>query len=388
MSADISLLPEGLRKKEETLKGVAPQEPPKEEAADMHFFIPKEEGEDIEVIEVDEGELDQVLAGEPTLTKFAFYATNLIDDIKSRLFKPKPIVAPPKVPPQFFKAPPVKPPSAVGAKPGAPSPAGAAAPAMPAVGAPKPEAGKAPTPSLLTMMQAPAPGKPGGTGATGRAKAQIAPFAVAPRRVRVIKRVRKPVRVSFVSEEETRLMHVDVKKRRFTFIIMTVLFIVLLAGGYELLDYQRQQAQASLDQANAQLAQVNGDISEKLKVWSSFQNLEPKLKALAGLLDQHVSPTQLLDDLENNTLPTVSYDTFSLATDGKVTLSVTADSLETAAKQVLVFQTAPFVKTVDASNYAIDYNPKDKTAVMDVKFQVVLTLADDAMRFAVNAPQP
>ena len=88
MSSDISLLPEELRKKEEALKTSAKQEPPKDEGSGMKFFIPAEEGEDIEVIEVDEGEIDQVLAGEPTLTKLAFYATNFFEELKSKLFKP------------------------------------------------------------------------------------------------------------------------------------------------------------------------------------------------------------------------------------------------------------------------------------------------------------
>ncbi|MFA5185674.1 MAG: hypothetical protein WC551_04250 [Patescibacteria group bacterium] len=381
MSADISLLPEGLRKKEEALKSAAPTEPPKEPGTDMRFFIPQEEGEDIEVIEVDEGEIDQVLAGEPALTKFAFYATSLFDDLKSKLFKPKPIVAPPKAPPQFFKAPPPKAPGQVPA----PAKPGTMAPIQPAGAMPVAGAATA-GPSLLPTVggETAKPAVPGM--AQAKTKASIAPFPVAPRRVRVIKRVRKPLRVSFVSEEEVRMMHVDVRKRRFTFVLMAVLFLVLLGGGYGLLDYQKQQAQAGYDQATAQVAEVNGKISQQLKMWSAFQNLEPKLKTLAGLLDKHVSPTRLLQDLENNTLPTVAYESFSLSEDKKVNLAVSADSLESAAKQLVAFKTAKFIKTVEASNYAIDYDPKDKMRILDVKFQVVLTLSDDALNLLAAEP--
>ncbi|MBI5655143.1 hypothetical protein HZC53_05850 [Candidatus Uhrbacteria bacterium] len=372
MSSDISLLPEDLRRKEEAMKTSAKQEPPKESGVDMRFFIPKEEGEDIEVIEVDEGEIDQVLAGEPTLTKFAFYATSFIDNLKSKLFKPKPIEAPPKAPPQFFKAPPPKP-AEVPAKPGAP-----AAPsfAMPAVGAAKPAVTPAPTGAQPAVPSA----KPGMNGmAAARVKAQIAPFAVTPRRVRVIRRVRKPLRVSFVTEEQARLIQVDVRKRRFTFIVTALFFVILLAGGYGLLDFQHKQAQMGMDQANTQLADVRSKISEQLKVWSSFQYLEPKLKALAGLLDQHVSPTKLLAQLEEHTLPTVSYQNFSLSADRKVNLAVTADSLDTAAKQLVVFQTAGFIKKVEATSYSVAYDSKDASKVIGVSFQAILTLSDNAL---------
>lgn len=355
------------------MKTSAKQEPPKESGVDMRFFIPKEEGEDIEVIEVDEGEIDQVLAGEPTLTKFAFYATSFIDNLKLKLFKPKPIEAPPKAPPQFFKAPPPKPAEAP-AKPGAPS----AAPSfvMPVVGATKPSVAAGPASAQPSVPSA----KPGMNGmAAARVKAQIAPFAVTPRRVRVIRRVRKPLRVSFVTEEQARLIQVDVRKRRFTFIVTTLFFVLLLAGGYGLLDYQHKQAQSGMDQANMQLADVRSKISEQLKVWSSFQYLEPKLRALAGLLDQHVSPTKLLAQLEEHTLPTVSYQNFSLSADRKVNLAVTADSLDTAAKQLVVFQTAGFIKKVEATSYSVAYDSKDASKVVSVSFQAILTLSDNAL---------
>ena len=47
--------------------------------------------------------------------------------------------------------------------------------------------------------------------------------------------------------------------------------------------------------------------------------------------------SQLLDELEQNTLPTVSYDSFSLTPDRQVALAVTADSLDSAAQQMVAF---------------------------------------------------
>lgn len=371
MSSDISLLPEDLRKKEEALKASAKQEPPRDEGQGMKFFIPAEEGEDIEVIEVDEGEIDQVLAGEPALTKLAFYATGFFEEVKAKLFKPREAEAPPKLPPQFFKPPPPKPAAAPPVPPaGAPAkPIGPAAPGLPPAVTPLGPA------AAVTAAAAPAmPGAP------AKPKVQMAPFPVAPKRVRVIRRVRKPVRVSFVSEEDVRLMHVDVRKRKFTFAVTIVLFLALGGGGYALLDWKKGQAEEQRRQAETQLNDIQAGINQKLQAWNSFQSLEPKLKALAGLLDQHVSPTKLLEDLEKSTLPTVYYDNFSVSADRKVTMSVTAASLESAAMQMVVFRQADFIKQAEASSYTIEYDGKNKNLVSGVKFQLSLTLADNALK--------
>jgi hypothetical protein len=373
MSADISLLPEDMRKKEEDLKTSAKQETPKDEGAGMKFFIPAEEGEDIEVIEVDEGEIDQVLAGEPTLTKIAFYATSFVEDIKTKLFSQRPAEAPAKVPPQFFKPPEAKKPVPGQLAAGQAPAAGAGMPGAQLVApAEKPVVGGAP--GVVPLGMAPA-----------KAKAQVAPYPVAPKRVRVIRRVRKPVRVSFVSDEDLRLMHVDVRKRKFTFAVTFCLFLLLGGGGYALLDWQKTQAQDRLVQAQAQVNETQRSINEKLRSWSSFQSLEPKLKTLAGLLDQHVSPTKLLRDLEDATLPTVYYENFSVTPDRRVTLSVITDSLESAAKQLVAFRQADFVKSADASSYTIEYDPQQTRRVTAVRFQMSVTLSDSALKPLASA---
>ncbi len=357
MSDEISLLPENQRGKEEELKKHEPKpEPPKPE--ELKFSVPADEGEEVEVIEVDEGELDQILANEPPLTRFVYKATAFLQGLKDKLFKPQPIAPPPKAPPQFFKPPEKK----TGMAPlGAPvPPMGAALPAKP----PMAPAGMAPA----------APAKP---------KARITPSATAPHRVRIIKRVRKPLHVSFVSEEELRMLHIDVAKRRFTFATAAVLFLILLGGSYALLRYQLTGADASKQEAQDQLTQVQQDIASKQKQWSDFQDLEPRLVALNQLLDQHVSPTHLLQLIESHTLPDVAYNSFSLTSDGTLSLGVKARSIESAAGQVSVFQHADFITSVQAPNYAMQYSTSTNDAT-NVDFQLSLTLNDLALRASTS----
>jgi hypothetical protein len=348
MPDNISLLPEGMRKKEEDFKKT---EPPKADTgpADLRFSTPVEEGEDVEVIEIDEGEVEQVLASEPWLTRVMYQASGFFDTLRTKLFQPGTPEPPPKLPPQFFAPPSAKP--------------------APSVVPP----GETVTPRATAQT-------PVGEPATAKAKARIIPAEKTPRRVRVIRRVRKPVRVSLVSEEDLRLLHIDIPKRKFTLVTLVILFGIIVAGGAYALSRQQAEADAELALAKQQVADVRSAIQQKQQEWSAYQDLEPRLKALIGLLDQHVSPTGLLQLLEQNTLTTVTYDAFLLSPDRKLTLGVVTDSYESAAKQVVAFEKSGIAKKVDASGYTARYDEEHPLTPTSVRFQLVLLLADRALK--------
>ncbi|MFZ2803741.1 MAG: hypothetical protein WA001_00810 [Patescibacteria group bacterium] len=357
MPDDISLLPEGLRKKEDDLKTTAPPKAPAASGNELKFSIPKDEGEDIEVIEIDEGEVDQVLAGEPPLTRFIYKVASVFDELKTKLFQAKLPEPAPKLPPQFFTPPPVKAKAAPGA---VPSPVGTGA-------------AVAPAPSVGAQPVGVSPATP------AKPRVIVTPSQTVPHRVRVIKRIRKPVRVSFVSDDDLRLLHIDVPKRRFTFIVTAIVFVLLIGGGWYFLGQQAQAAQGELAKANSQLSDVRSQIATEQASWSSFQDLEPRLKALRSLLDAHISPTRLFSDIETNTLPTVTYSSFSMSADSDVTLLTTADSFETAAEQVKIFQQLPYVTKVEASSYSASYATPSAPEPSSVNFQLVLTLSGSAL---------
>jgi len=359
MPDDISLLPEGMRKKEDELKGTEAPKAPAASSSELKFSVPKEEGEDIEVIEIDEGEVDQVLASEPPLTRFMYKAASVFDELKAKLFQPKVEEPAPKLPPQFFTPPPLKPTSSA-----APSPAAVSSPGV------GPESVAAPAPGGAVAST---PAKP---------KAKITAFESVPRRVRVIKRVRKPVRVSFVSSDDIRMMQVDVPKRKYTLALASFVFVLLIGGGWYFLSTQAAATHGELTKANEQLADVRLQISQQQSAWASFQELEPKLKALRVLLDAHVSPTRLFDDLEQNTLPTVTYASFSLSSENQVSLLTTADSFQTAAQQVQIFQHLPYITKVEASSYTAKYATDGAATPSGVDFQLTLTLKNDALNTA------
>jgi hypothetical protein len=345
--SDISFLSGDERSKETQIRQTPPPAPAKPD--ELAFVVPATESDDIEVIEIDEGELEDVLANEPFLAR-AVYRLNLwVEEAKIKLFQRPEPVPPPKTPPQFFQG-----------KPG-----GKAIPA--------PESAKAalaPLASPAIQAEAAALRASGGS-------VRITPLPNAPHRVRVIKRVRRPVRVSFVEGDGAG--SVDVGKRAFTLGLLGAMCLALVVGGRFALAAQLRAGNAALADARSQVHQVQEQIRESQKRWTSFQDLEPRLKALVKLLDAHRRPTSFLQKLEDMTLPTVSYGSFTMTADRRVQLAISADSLPTAARQILQFQRSPYISAIEASGYTFVYDRPEATEPRQVLFQATLTVTDAAL---------
>jgi hypothetical protein len=342
-----------MRQKEEERKKKMP--PPKDTAASLKMHLPQAEEEDIEVIEVDEGEIGEVLEGEPLLARLIFKTQSFFEEVKIKLFETHAQELPPKLPPQFFKP-----------------PAGKKAPSQLV-----PTGVQSASAAVAAIEPA-----PGSTGAA-KAKARIIPEAQAPRRVRVIRRVRKPVRVSFIDENGVSA-RIDIAHRRFTLILMAVLFLALAGGAFGMLRWQGERAQQNLQEAKMRLAAEQQTAQTKLQNWENYRDLEPRLKALSVLLDRHMSPSRLFESLEANTVPEVFYSSFTLSPDGRLILGTTASSFETAARQLVAFETSGLTNNVQAMGYQAMYGADGK--ISGVSFQIGLTLKPDVLRTA--APQP
>lgn len=345
---DISFLSGDERSKEAQIRQTPPPAPAKPE--ELAFVVPAAENDDIEVIEIDEGELEDVLANEPFLAR-AVYRLNLwVEETKIKLFQHPEPVPPPKTPPQFFQG-----------KPG-----GKAIPA--------PEAAKAalaPLANPAVQAEAAALRASGGT-------VRITPLPNAPHRVRVIKRVRRPVRVSFVEGGEG-FGSVDVGKRAFTLGLLGAMCVALLVGGHFALAAQLRAGNEALADARGQVRDIQDQIAASQKQWSAFQDLEPRLKALVKLLDAHRRPTSFLQKLEDLTLPTVSYGSFTMTADRRVQLAISADSLPTAARQILLFQRSPHISSIETSGYTFIYEKPTDTEPKQVLFQATLNVAEAAL---------
>lgn len=347
--SDISFLPSSLREKEEEIKKESLHAAPKETVS-MH--VPESEEEDVEIIEVDASEVDQMLIGEPLYTRLYYKASLLFASLKEKYLEPRPAEAPPKTPPQFFKPPETKP------KP-------AEKTSTPVAKTKEPE-----MPAKDAQIKPP----------EAKPKAKIRTASIKPqtgRRVRIIKRVRKPVHVSLLDEQTMRDLHINIPKRKFTLVFLSILFAAIFGSAYLLLDQATAQAVSEQKLIQSRYNEVKESISTEQGKWRAFQDLEPRLIALNDLLETHVSANKVLKFLESNTLKDVSYTSFMMSSEGRINMAVTAGSYDAAARQLMIFEDSPMVKAAEANSFNIG----EKDGQSFVSFQLVLYLQPDALLF-------
>jgi hypothetical protein len=386
--SDISLLPEEMRGKEE-LKKDAKQPAGESGAGGLRMHVPEAEAdEDIEIIEVDEGDLASVLADEPLMTRLTYKLSSAIDRIRGEIFSKKDVAPPAKVPPQFFKPP--KP--GLVSKPGAPALGQARTLGMPQTPSRPLMAGGTGVPTMMGGAPASAArvGKPGEQKSSGVPRARIMPQADVPRRVRVIRRVRKPVLVSLISSRELAALTVDVSKRKWTLSVVVVVFAVTLTGARIFLNGQVAAAKDRRASVQTELASTRAETDKRLKTWSLYEDLQNRLELLDGALKRHIIVTRLFDFLETRTLPTVSYRSASWSSEGNLSLDIVTDSFESAARQLVAFKESRAVKKAEATSFAISGGTAaaegQQAAPATVSFQIVLEL--DPMVFQNPALTP
>lgn len=368
--SDISLLPESFREQEEQLKKTSSVREEPTEAVSMH--IPQDEQEDVEIIEVDESEVSEMLMTEPLYSRLYYKVGLWFDGMREKLFKPQPIEPAAKLPPQFFTPP----------KPKASNLTGP-------VGTQAADQSLKPTTVIQASpvaLQAVATAQPTVAGTTSdspkpsMSKARIIPSGATPRnkRVRIIKRIRKPVHVSLLDQELMYQIGVDVPKRQYSLAILLVILGALFGAGYLLLDGAQAQASDEDLRVQSEYRDIKSRVKEQQDKWTSFQDLEARLLALNELMDGHVSMSNALEFMETHTLPDVFYGNFNIDSSGRVNLVVTAGSMPSAARQILIFKEAPELASAEASSFSLTES-EDRPASL-VQFQLAIQFKPEALR--------
>jgi len=313
--SDISFLPEDLRSTEASVQKQK-SVPPPVDAAVLRMHVPVSTAdEDIEIIEVDESELGAILADEPFFTRFSYQLSLAFDSLRQKMTR-RQSALPAKLPPQFFSP---------------------------------PKSGLVTTSASGGMNGR---GESTGTPGSFKSRARITPLTDVPRRVRVIRRVRKPVRISLLSAEELLAYQVNVPNRQWTLAVSTVLFILVIGGGYWLLSTRVNEANGTLAALNAELDIARAEIRTKETTWSTYRDLERRLTTLNTLLNSHMVMTRTLDFLEKSTVPEVYYQSATFSPDGLISLDAIADSFESAARQMVVLERHPAVKYAEALSFS------------------------------------
>jgi hypothetical protein len=123
----------------------------------------------------------------------------------------------------------------------------------------------------------------------------------------------------------------------------------------------------------------SSNIAHRLEAWSTYEDLEVRLNLLDEVLNNHIVISRLFDFLELHTLPTVSYTSANWSESGDLALDVIADSFDSAARQLLVYEDSEVVSRVDATSFAAQMSG-ETGEVEEVSFQLTVSLDPVSLR--------
>lgn len=158
------------------------------------------------------------------------------------------------------------------------------------------------------------------------------------------------------------------KKTLFSF-VTTLIFLLSLAalGGVY---FWKITLQKKIESQVEYLKQTRDEFDEKFISEATRLNL--RLTSTLGLLENHLSPSELYSILEEHTLQTVSFDTFSIrdSKDGKISISGTG---EAKRFETIVLQSDSFGKSGYMRNVIFDNLKQDfEKGVIGFTFNAIL----------------
>ncbi len=188
------------------------------------------------------------------------------------------------------------------------------------------------------------------------------------------------VRVSLMPGAGGLSFDAEVSRRRKMVLITLITSLVggiVVGAGATALVAAREKQITNLKTQVASLQNARDADESKLAGYGALVRI---LEVAPKMMDAHIDPNPLLTELEQKTIPTVSYKTITLRAD-TVALEVIAPDYATAARQVKAYHEASDIITNVA---APSYRESDKEAEdtrTEVRFQATLTLKPGALTF-------
>lgn len=134
--------------------------------------------------------------------------------------------------------------------------------------------------------------------------------------------------------------------------VVALLFFLVALGLYGAVYLYRGELQSSIDEATRELAQVEEELEPE--IIAEIARVDRGLLTARSLLREHVHPSRIFQLLEDNTLQTVRYDSFSYALNqATVTLSGEVDNFTNLTREIALLRSLPAVTAVSFSNIAL-----------------------------------
>ncbi len=156
-------------------------------------------------------------------------------------------------------------------------------------------------------------------------------------------------------------------------LIFAIIAVAAMFGGFFIFGLVMDQ---NKKQAEADKLVVMREKESYADVSADAKLLQKQLSSLKTVLDKHIYWSQLLWNLEDRTLKTVSISSFSAAVPGQVELEAVAPQYGEVAKQIQAYIQDPFFASYRLNRASLAATADGKTKVV---FSLSLQLANDAL---------
>lgn len=170
--------------------------------------------------------------------------------------------------------------------------------------------------------------------------------------------------------EEIRIK-LEPKRKLKTLIAAVVICAAVVLAIWGAMIWQQNKIQQDIKEVIAETGTVQQGIAGYESTKATGQKLAATISQAQAVLDSHVYWTKFLAELENYTLPEVTYQNMAADLAGKVNLSVQAADLATLAKQYVVFQNAEdFVESVEITAVALGAGEESRGITFSISLSV------------------
>lgn len=197
-----------------------------------------------------------------------------------------------------------------------------------------------------------------------------------------------PAEVNLIAADYSQMVRIQLWLRIKVLLILVLIFLVIFSIGFIVCKWQKIKLMDRYNQLAGSISQTEAEINSFSTESGQAESLRDRAKVLQLLLKNHLYWTGFLDKLEHATAKNVLYTSLVAESGGgEVVLTATAKSYEDVAEQLLLFQQADFVESVEinsASQSAVQPPAGESVApsvaeALEVKFSVQLKLKDNAL---------
>ena len=177
------------------------------------------------------------------------------------------------------------------------------------------------------------------------------------------------VEVSLTPPEE--VSELKAERCGLTLFLVGLFSFIIIAGGFFILKINNWQLNKRIVALKKNLQQKDRELKMLKKEEKKLITFKKQLSIVDDLLTNHIYWTNFFTKLEKYTLSQVFYRGLDISTGNKISLRAAAPDYQTAAQQLLIFQSAnDFIKEAHLSD--LNYSKTNKGNILNFNLEIVL----------------